>query len=345
MEFSAKRIAEFLGGEVIGYPDVMVNAVSKIDGGIPGSLTFLANPVYEKYIYSTQASVVVVGRNFVPETPISATIIRVDDPYGAFAQVLELYQNAKGRKTGIDSMAFISPSAEIGEDVYIGPFVFIGENARVGNNVQIHPHVHIGDGSRIGDNSLIYSGVKIYHDCSVGNSCVIHSGVIIGSDGFGFAPKSDNNYRKIPQLGNVIIEDEVEIGANTTIDRATLGSTVIHRGVKLDNLIQIAHNVEVGENTVMASQSGIAGSTKVGKNCMIGGQVGIIGHLEIADNVKIAAQSGIANSILQEGQVVQGSPGFKVSDYQKSFVVFKRLPELLRKIEDMEKELIRIRQA
>jgi UDP-3-O-[3-hydroxymyristoyl] glucosamine N-acyltransferase len=345
MEFSARKIAEFLGGEVVGNPGIIVNSVSKIDDGLPESLTFLANPVYEKYIYETRASVVVVNRSFVPERPVEPVLIKVDDPYGAFAQILELYQNAQGHKTGIDSLAFVSPSAQIGKDVYIGPFAYVGENSMIGNHVQIHPNTHVGDNSSIGNNSIIYSGVKIYHNCEIGSDCVIHAGVVIGSDGFGFAPNTENLYRKIPQLGNVVIEDKVEIGANSTIDRATLGSTIIRKGVKLDNLIQVAHNVEIGENTVIASQSGIAGSTRLGKNCMIGGQVGIIGHLEIADGTKIAAQSGIANSVMLEGQVIQGSPAFKVTDYQKSLVIFRRLPELMKKVEELEKELTLLRKG
>lgn len=345
MDFSALKIAEFLGGEVVGNPGVMVNSVSKIDGGTPGSLTFLANPVYEKFIYETRASIVVVGRDFKPERALEPTLVKVDDPYNAFARILELYQNNRDRKCGVDARACISPTARLGQDVYIGPFVYIGDQVVIGKNVQIFPNVHIGDGTVIGQNTVIHPGVQIYHESQIGSDCHIHAGVVIGSDGFGFASNADSNYRKVPQLGNVIIEDNVEIGANTTIDRATLGSTIIRRGVKLDNLIQVAHNVEIGENTVIASQSGIAGSSRIGRDCMIGGQVGIVGHIQIADRVKIAAQSGIGASINEEGAVVQGSPAFKLSDYQKSLVVFRKLPELLKKVEQLEKELDRQRHA
>jgi UDP-3-O-[3-hydroxymyristoyl] glucosamine N-acyltransferase len=338
-KFFTKDIAELLHGRLVGKPDIEVNKLAKIEEGKPGSLTFLANPKYTQYIYSTKASVVVVNKDFIPEQEISAALIYVEDAYQAFAKLLELYNQIKLNKEGISPHAFISKTAEIGKNVYIGEFVFIGENVEIGHNVKIYPQAHIGDNTSIGDNTIIYSGVRIYSDNIIGKECTIHSGAIIGADGFGFAQKCDNNYMKVAQIGNVVIEDNVEIGANTCIDRATLGSTIIHKGVKLDNLIQIAHNVEIGENTVIISQAGIAGSTKIGKNCMIGGQVGIVGHLKIADNVKIAAQSGIQKNIEEEGAILQGSPAFDRHDFQKAYVYFRKLPSLFTQLEEIEKKL------
>lgn len=338
MEFSAQQIAELLNGKVDGDPTVVVSNLSKIEEGKPKTLSFLANPLYTQYIYSTDASVVIVNENFVPEKPIKTTLIRVADAYQAFAKLLETYNQIKLNKSGISEKAFIHESAQIGENVYVGDGVFIGEHAKIGNNTKVYPNATIGENVDIGEGTTIFSGVHIYSDNVIGKNCTIHAGVIIGSDGFGFAPQSDNNYMKVAQIGNVIIEDNVEIGANTTIDRATLGSTIIRKGAKLDNLIQIAHNVEVGENTVIVSQTGIAGSTKIGRNCMIGGQVGIIGHLSIGNNVKIAAQSGIQNNI-EDGGAVQGSPAFEVGNYRKSYVSFKQLPDLRKKVFELEKQL------
>lgn len=339
MEFTAKMIADFLKGKIEGNPDVKVNNISKIEEGVTGTITFLANPKYEKFIYTTEASIVIVNDDFVPVKPIAATLIRVTNAYQSLATLLELQDKLKPQKKGIDSLAFIHPSAKIGEDVYIGPFAVISENAQIGSNVKIYPHVYVGDNSSVNDNTTIYPGVRIYNDCHVGADCVIHAGVVIGSDGFGFAPQEGNNYKKVPQVGNVIIEDHVEIGANTAIDRATMGSTIIRKGVKLDNLVQIAHNVEVGENTVIAGQSGIAGSTKVGKNVMIAGQVGIVGHLQIADKVKIAAQAGIIQNIETPGDVVLGSPSFAYLKFQRSYVLFKKLPEIYNQILELEKQV------
>jgi UDP-3-O-[3-hydroxymyristoyl] glucosamine N-acyltransferase len=339
MEFTAKMIADFLKGKIEGNPDAKVSNVSKIEEGNPGTISFLANPKYEKYIYTTNASIVIVNDDFKPEKPLNTTLIRVPNAYQALAALLELQEKMKPQKKGIDSLAFVHPSAKIGENAFIGAFAVISENATIGNNVKIYPQVYIGDNSSVKDNTTIYPGVKIYHDCHIGADCVIHAGVVIGSDGFGFAPQEGSDYKKVPQVGNVIIEDHVEIGANTAIDRATLGSTIIRKGVKLDNLIQIAHNVEVGENTVMAGQSGIAGSTKIGKNVMVGGQVGIIGHITVADKVKIAAQSGITLPIKTEGEIVQGSPSFGFSRYQRSYVLFRKLPDLYEKIQNLEKQV------
>ena len=325
MEFSAQMIASMLGGEVVGDANVSVNAVTRIEEGKPGGLCFLANPKYEQYIYSTEASVVLVSKDFQPKESISATQIKVDDPYSSFAALLKQYEQMMANPfSGIHETAFVDESAKVGE------------------NVTIHPNAYVGPNAVIGDNCVLHPGAKVMHRCEVGNECTLHAGVIVGSDGFGFAPQAALNYEKIPQIGNVILEDKVEIGANTTIDRATVGSTVIRKGVKLDNLVQIAHNVEVGENTVIAAQTGVAGSTKIGKNCMIGGQVGIIGHLKIGDGVMIAAQSGIGND-LPDGAIVQGSPAFEVSKYRRSYVSFRKLPELTQELNRISKEIEKLK--
>jgi len=338
MEFTARKIADFLKGKIEGDPEVIVSGVSKIEDGKPGTLSFLANPKYTQHIYSSQASIILVSKDFTPDKEIPTTLIRVKDPYMSFASLLDLYEQ-KSNSIGIDKHADVSDKAKIGENVYIGAFSYIGENSRIGNGVKISPNVYISTDVEIGDNTVIYSGVNIHNKSVIGSDCIFHSGVIIGGDGFGFAPHKGNCYTKIPQVGNVIIEDHVEIGSNSTIDRATMGSTIIRKGVKLDNLIQVGHNVEIGENTVIAAQTGISGSTKIGKDCMIGGQVGFVGHLNIADGVKIAAQSGITSDITEKGLVVQGAPAFSFYPYQRSYVLFRKLPELSEKIEMLEKEL------
>jgi len=339
MEFTAATIAGFLKGEITGNPEIKVNTIAKIEEGRSGALSFLANPKYEHYIYTTASSVVLVNKTFEPSGKIEATLIRVDNAYEAFASLLRLVDQARPRKKGIHPTAVIEPSAKVGADVYIGPFVYVGENCNIGDACSLYPHVYIGDNTRIGKNCTLNSGVKVYHECVIGEECVIHAGSVIGSDGFGFAPQSDNEYMKIPQLGNVILEDRVEIGANVTIDRATMGSTIIRKGVKLDNLIQIAHNVEVGDNTVMAAQTGISGSTKIGKNCMFGGQVGIAGHIKIADGTKIGAQAGILSSIKQENTAIIGTPAIEIRQFMKASIIFKRLPELKVKVDSLEKEM------
>jgi UDP-3-O-[3-hydroxymyristoyl] glucosamine N-acyltransferase len=343
MIFTAQQIAGILNGTVDGNPDAQVSTVSKIEEGTPGSLSFLANPKYTEYIYTTQASAVIVSKDFEPQQSLSTTLIRVDDAYQSFAKLLEYYNKLNKDKKGREEQSYVSPSAKIGNNTYIGAFVYVGENAVIGDNTKLYPGTYIGDDVKVGTNTTIYQGVKIYHGCVIGNDCTLHAGVVIGGDGFGFAPNAENNYSKVPQIGNVVIEDNVEIGANTTIDRATLGSTLIRKGVKLDNLIQIAHNVEIGENTVIAAQTGVAGSTKIGKNCMIGGQVGIIGHITIGDKVMIAAQSGIGGN-LKDGEIVQGSPAFAVGEYKRSYVVFRKLPELNAKIAELEKKLKELKQ-
>lgn len=337
MTFSAKQIADLLNGIVDGDPEVSVHKLAKIESGEPGALSFLANPVYTPYIYSTNAGIVIVNKNFVPEQPVKSTLIRVDNAYEAFAKLLEMYNQIKMNQSGISPQAAISKTTTLGENLYIGEFAVLSEKVMIGNNVKIFPQVFIGNNVIIGNDTVLYPGVRVYSDCVIGSSCVLHAGVVIGADGFGFAPQEDQNYRKVAQIGNVIIEDHVEIGANTTIDRATLGSTIIRRGVKLDNLIQIAHNVEIGENTVIAAQTGISGSTKIGQNCMIGGQVGIAGHLTIADNVKIGAQSGISSSIRQAGSVVIGSPAIDASNFRRSVVHFKNLQTLAEEIQKLKK--------
>lgn len=334
MEFSAQQIADMLQGSIEGKPEVTVNNLSKIDDGKEGTLSFLANPQYTQHIYETPASIVIVGEDFVAEKEIAATLIRVKDAYGAFAQLLEAYNGAQYQEQGIDDSAHIDRTAVLGEEVYIGPGVQVATGVHIGKGSKIYGNCVIGRNSKIGENCLLHSGVHIYRETVIGNSVTLHSGVILGADGFGFAPKG-SEYAKVPQIGNVIIEDGVEVGAATTIDRATLGSTIIRRGVKLDNLIQIGHNAEIGENTVIAAQSGVAGSTKVGANCMIGGQVGIIGHLKIGDRVKIAAKTGVANNIPDDG-IFQGNPGFPVSDFKKSYVYFRKLPKI---IQDLQKSI------
>jgi UDP-3-O-[3-hydroxymyristoyl] glucosamine N-acyltransferase len=344
MKFKAQMIAEFLKGEIEGNPDTEVHNVSGIEDGQPGTLAFLANPKYEKYIYETEASIVLVNKDFTPEKEVKPTLIRVENAYEAFASLLEMYQQAKPGKSGTASNVSIDGSAKLGKDIYVGEFTVIAENAVIADNVKLYPQVYVGGGVEIGEGSIIYPGVKIYEGCRIGKNCVIHSGAVIGSDGFGFAPGENNEYKKIPQIGNVIIEDNVEIGANTTVDRATMGSTIIRKGVKLDNLIQIAHNVEVGENTVMAAQAGIAGSTKVGKNVMLAAQVGIIGHLKIGDNVKIGGQSGVIKDA-KDGEILQGSPPMKAREYFKAYSIFTKLPDLYRKIYELEKELLKLKET
>lgn len=338
MKFTAEQIAGILEGEVVGNPNAEVSRLSKIEEGTDGSLTFLSNPKYLNYIYSTQASVTIVNQSFVPEAPITTTLIKVEDAYGAFTKILAFYDQVKHNKRGIEQPSFISESVQYGDDFYLGSFGYIGNNVIIGNNVKIYPNSFIGDNVTIGDNVIIFAGARIYSETIIGNFCTIHSGAIIGADGFGFAPNPDGTYTKIPQIGNVVLEDYVDIGAATTIDRATMGSTFIRKGVKLDNQIQIAHNVEIGENTVIAGQTGVAGSTKIGKNCIIGGQVGISGHITIGNNVRIQAQTGVARNI-KEGEVIQGTPAFSYADYNKSYVHFKNLPKIVAEIEDLKKKI------
>lgn len=341
MEFSVEQIAGILNGEIVGDSNVSVTGLSKIEEGQPGTLSFLANPKYEEYIYSTGASVVIVNKTFEPrqEIPASCTLVKVEDAYACFAKLLEAYNQFRVKQPKIEQPSFISDSASVGENLYLGAFAYLGEDVVIGSDVKIYPGAYIGDNVKIGDGCVIYPGVKIYPDCVLGKHCVIHAGAVIGSDGFGFAPNQENEYNKVPQIGNVVLEDFVEIGANTTVDRATLGSTILRKGVKLDNLVQVAHNVEIGENTVMAAQVGVAGSTKVGKNVMMGGQVGVSGHIKIADGVKVAAQSGIPNNIKKEGDVLLGSPAIPIEDFKKSYFGFRKLPMILKRLQAIEEKL------
>lgn len=337
MEFSAKQIADLIGGEIIGDEQATVRTFAKIEEGIPGALSFLSNPKYTPYIYTTKSSIVLVNRDFQPEHPIAATLIKVDNAYDSLAKLLTIYEESKPKKEGVSSLAYVSESAKIGKHVYIGPFAFIGANVIIGEHTTIHPNVTVGDNAQIGSHTILYPQVSIYHDCIVGNECIIHSGAVIGADGFGFAPTKEG-YEKIPQIGIAIIEDKIEIGANTCIDRATMGATIVHSGTKLDNLIQIAHNDEIGSHTVMAAQAGVAGSTKIGQWCMIGGQVGIAGHAKIGDKVGIAAQSGVARNVKSESKIM-GSPAFNAKDYMKSAMIIKRLPEIYTELATLRKEL------
>ncbi len=338
MIFTATQIAGILNGEIEGDETVEVSKLAKIEEGTKGSLTFLSNPKYTQYIYSTDASITIVDKNFEAESTIKTTLIRVDDAYKAFSQLLEYYNMVKMNKAGIEQPSFISETASFGENIYFGAFSYIGDNVKIGENAKIFPNVYIGDNVTIGDNAIVFAGAKIYSETIIGNNCVIHSGAIVGADGFGFTPNEKGEYSKVPQTGNVIIENNVDVGAGTTIDRATLGSTIIHTGVKLDNQIQIAHNVEIGEHTAIAAQTGIAGSTKIGKHCLIGGQVGIAGHLVIGNNVKIQAQSGIGRNI-KDGEAIQGSPALGYSDFNKSYVHFKNLPKIVDRVYKLEKKI------
>ncbi|QIE58348.1 UDP-3-O-(3-hydroxymyristoyl)glucosamine N-acyltransferase [Rasiella rasia] len=337
MKFKASQIAGILNGEVEGNEDVEVSKLSKIEEGTHGSLTFLANPKYTSYIYTTQASITIVNADFVVENEISTTLIRVEDAYKAFSTLLEYYNQVKMNKSGIEQPVFISETATYPDEIYLGAFSYLGENVVLGKNAKIYPNAYIGDNVTIGDNVVVFAGAKIYSETVIGNNCVIHSGAIVGADGFGYTPNEKGEYTKVPQTGNVIIEDNVDVGAGTTIDRATLGSTIIRKGVKLDNQIQIAHNVEIGKNTVIAAQTGIAGSTKIGESCQIGGQVGIVGHLSIGNQVRIQAQSGIGRNV-KDKETLQGSPALNYGDYNKSYVHFKNLPSIIQRFNTLEKK-------
>lgn len=337
MEFSAKQIADFIQGEVVGDENATVQTFAKIEEGMPGAISFLANPKYASYLYETQSSIVLVNKDFEPEKEVKTTLIKVNNAYESVAKLLTLYEMSKPKKTGIDPLASIAPSAQIGENVYIAPYAVIGEGVVIGNNTQIHANAVIGDNAKVGNNCIIYPNATVYHECRIGNNVILHAGSVIGADGFGHAPAADG-YEKIPQIGIVIIEDNVEVGANTCIDRATMGATIIRKGVKLDNLIQVAHNVEVGSNTVMASQCGIAGSTKIGEWCMFGGQVGVAGHSKIGDRLNVGAQTGIPGN-MKGNQTVMGSPAIDAKLFARSSVVSKRLPEMFQTLNALQKEV------
>lgn len=340
MEFSANQIAELLNGEIVGNSETIVNKLAKIEEGENQSLSFLANLAYEEHLYTTNASIVIVNKDFTPAKPIkeTCTLIKVDNAYECFAQLLDTYNQFKHNKSGIEDLAFIAENATVGENVYVAGFAYIGEDAKIGNNVKIYPHAYIGDNVTVGDNTTIFSGVKIYHDCEIGSNCTFHAGTVIGSDGFGFAPNSENEYNKVAQIGNVIVEDHVEMGANCAIDRATMGSTVIKKGVKLDNLVHVAHNVVIGNNSVVAGQTGIAGSTKIGESCMFGGQVGVTGHITLGNNVKVAAQSGVSKSV-KENTNLQGSPAMDLKEFYKAYAGFKNLPDILKRLNELERKV------
>ena len=340
MEFSAEQIAGILNGEVVGNTEITVKVLSKIEEGTEGTLSFLSNPKYEEYIYTTGASICIVNNTFSPikELPSNLTLVKVEDAYSCFAKLLEFYDQMRKKEPKIESPSYISESATIGSDLYLGAFGYIGDGSKIGDNVVIYPHVYIGENVIIGDNCVLHPGATVYADCILGNSCTIHAGTIIGADGFGFAPNENGEFQKIPQIGNVVIEDNVEIGSNCTIDRATMGSTIIRKGVKLDNLVQVAHNVEIGKNTVMAAQVGVAGSAKIGENVMIGGQAGISGHIHIADGTKIVAQSGIPNTI-RKADTLMGSPGIPLEDFKKSYFGFRKLPQILKRLQELENKI------
>ncbi len=338
MEFSARQIADFLGGKIEGNEDQLVSTFSKIEEAKQGSLTFLYNPKYSEFIYTTQASIVLINDSLELKKHVAPTLVRVPNAYEALAKLLQLYDQYRPKKSGIQQPSAIHATASLGDDVYVGTFVSIGENVKIGKNVKIHPNTTIADNVSIGDDCILYSGVHIYEGTRIGKRCIIHSGAVLGADGFGFAEMTSGSYTKIPQIGIVIVEDDVEIGANTAIDRSTMGSTVIKSGTKIDNLVQIGHNVEVGEHTVLCGQVGIAGSTKVGNNVVMGGQVGVSGHIKIGDNVKIGAQSGIPASI-KDNHLVMGSPAYDARDYQRAAIVSKKLPDMYKTLHALEKKV------
>ena len=340
MEFKAEQIAQLIGGTVDGDKDIAVNSFAKIEEGKQGAISFLANMNYEHFIYETQSSVVLVQKDFKPSKPVSATLIRVDNPYESVAKLLQIYESMKPKHSGIDPLAYIAPTAKVGKDVFMAPFSAVGDYAEIADGAQLHPHATVGARAKVGKNTIMYSNSVVYHDCVVGNDCILHAGCVIGADGFGFAPTPDG-YEKIPQIGNVVIEDNVEIGANTCVDRSTMGSTVVHKGVKLDNLVQIAHNVEVGANTVMSAQAGVAGSAKIGEWCMLGGQVGVAGHIKVGDRVYAGAQSGLPGGrSLEKGNVtVMGYPAIDHRNFAKSAAAYKNLPELVKQVNELQKKV------
>lgn len=339
MELTVRQIATLLEGETTGSDSLVINSLSKIEDGRPGDISFLANPIYEPFLYTTQASAVIVNRSFQPQKPVLPALIFVENSYSAFTRLLEEHhQQISFARVGVEQPIFTGDGTQVGQQTYRGAFSYVGCNCRIGNNVKIYPHVYVGDNVQIGDNTILYPGVRILNNCVIGHYCVVHPGAVIGSEGFGFAPQPDGTYKTIPQLGNVILEDHVNVGAGTTIDCATLGSTIIRQGVKLDNLVQIGHNVEIGRHTVVAAQTGIAGSTKIGENCIIGGQVGFAGHLVIANGTKVGAQSGVGKSVKEEGQSLNGSTAFPMRDNMRSQAVFRRLPELERRLDELEKK-------
>jgi UDP-3-O-[3-hydroxymyristoyl] glucosamine N-acyltransferase len=348
MQFSALQLATMLDGKLEGNPDVKVSNIAKIEEAGEGMLSFIANPKYEEFIYTTNASILIVNESLITERPVKSTLIRVKDAYSAFALLLEQYKQMTSNKSGIQQPSHIPASVKKGQNIFIGAFAYLGENVVLGNNVKIYPGVYLGDNVTVNDDTTLFPGVKVYDNCVLGKRVILHAGCVIGGDGFGFAPQPDGTYKKVPQIGNVIIHDDVEIGANTTIDRATMGSTIIRQGVKLDNLIQVAHNVDVDTNTVIAAQTGVSGSTKIGKNCVIGGQVGLVGHIQLADGTKINAQSGLSKSVTEPNTALMGSPAFDYKSSLKSQAIFRNLPDLdkrVKELEDMVKQLLAVREG
>ena len=337
MEFSAKQIAEYIQGIIIGDENATVHTFAKIEEGIPGALSFLANPKYTHYIYETKSTIVLVNKDFEPEHEVQATLIKVDNAYESLAKLMTLYEQSRPKRTGIDPLAYVAPTAKIGKEVYLAPFAYVGENAVIGDGTKLYAHATVESNAKVGDNCLLYPNVTVYHDCRIGNNCILHAGAVIGADGFGFAPSAEG-YEKIPQIGIAILEDDVEIGANTCVDRATMGATIVHKGVKLDNLIQVAHNVEIGSHTVIASQTGIAGSAKIGEWCMFGGQVGVAGHIKVGNRVSVGAQSGIPGNT-KDNAVLMGYPAIDPKQFARSAAVYKRLPDMYTELNRMQKEI------
>ena len=337
MEFTAKQIAAYIHGTIVGDEQATVHTFAKIEEGIPGALSFLSNPKYTHYIYTTQSSIVLVNKDFEPEQPVSATLIKVDNAYESLAKLMTLYEQSQPKRTGIDPLAYVAPTAKIGKDVYLAPFACVGDHAEIGDGTELHPHATVGRNAKVGSHCILYTHANVYHDCRVGNRCILHAGSVVGADGFGFAPSSEG-YEKIPQIGIAILEDDVEIGANTCIDRATMGATIVHKGAKLDNLIQVAHNVEIGSHTVIASQTGIAGSAKIGEWCMLGGQVGIAGHIKVGNRVSVGAQSGIPGNV-KDGTTLMGYPAIDPKQFARSAAIYKKLPEMYTELNRLQKEI------
>ena len=337
MEFTAKQIAAYIQGTIVGDENATVHTFAKIEEGMPGALSFLSNPKYTHYIYNTQSSIVLVNKDFEPEQAVTATLIKVDNAYESLAKLMTLYEQSQPKRTGIDPLAYVAPTAKIGKDVYLAPFACVGDHAEIGDGTELHPHATVGRNAKVGSHCILYTHANVYHDCRVGNNCILHAGSVVGADGFGFAP-SASGYEKIPQIGIAILEDDVEIGANTCIDRATMGATIIRKGVKLDNLIQVAHNVEIGSHTVIASQTGIAGSAKIGEWCMLGGQVGVAGHIKVGNRVSVGAQSGIPGNV-KDGTTLMGYPAIDPKQFARSAAVYKKLPEMYSELNRLQKEI------
>ena len=342
MEFTAQQIAQYIGGTIEGHPEARVHTFAKIEEGVEGALSFFYDPKFEPYVYQTLSSVILVPKTFQLAQPVKATLVRVDDPRLAIGKLLSLYESMKPKRTGIDPLAYVAPTAKIGKDVYLAPFAAVGDNAEIGDGTELHPHATVGAGAKVGKDCILYANCTVYHDCRVGDRCILHAGSVVGADGFGFAPTADG-YEKIPQVGIAVLEDDVELGANACVDRATMGATIVHRGAKIDNLVQVGHNVEVGSHTVLCAQVGIAGSTKVGEWCTFTGQVGVAGHLTIADRTTLGAQTGLPGSVRKPGQTLMGYPAMDPKVFARSSAVFKTLPEMAAQLRELQKEVEELR--